>query len=329
MIRWAERAIAAILGGLFLLGLPSCLKDTENSSDILALAFLLANSGPVCTLHAATFDKPHSFLISDARDIVETVQREVPETETVKKYVRVNGNWTLLTLRRSGAHYFLGDMLFAESEVMDIPSGEGLAYSLAFNDSSLRWPMSGGYIRVPYVIDGGVPVATRNEIASAMAHWEDYSIVRFSPRTSEPGYIQFQDPGDGSCSANVGYLESARLVRLAEECGTGNAVHEIGHSLGLMHTQQRNDRDSHVLYYPDRTTAPSQYQKLGSAGLDIGRYDITSIMHYGSYFFPSGSLPVMTKLDGSLIAANRSALTTCDTYTVEQIHTNPSFNNKL
>lgn len=329
-IRVSLRLICRGLG-LTLMGicpLSQCMQqESDPSTDLIVLAFLAANSGPECTMHISTFDAPlYGISMSDS-NIPESA---MADGEQMRAYVQLNGKSTLLSLIKSGNNYFHGDMVFNESEISAIPvSEEGSYHSLAFNNSSYRWPMSGGFIRVPYVIDGGVPVGTQNEIQDAMTHWETHSIVRFAPRTSETGYIYFEDPGSSTCSANVGYSESPRTVRLGEACGTGNAVHEIGHVLGLMHTQQRNDRDNHIIYYPERTTAPSQYEKLGSAGLDIGRYDITSIMHYGSYFFPSGSEPVITTRTGALIAANRSALTTCDTYTVDQIHTDPAYNNKL
>ena len=61
----------------------------------------------------------------------------------------------------------------------------------------------------------------------------------------------------------------------------GIVLHEIGHVLGLVHTQQRSDRDNSIIIHEHQVQYPhhSQFwiQNTEAYGTD---YDYSSVMHY-------------------------------------------------
>jgi uncharacterized protein (TIGR03437 family) len=73
-----------------------------------------------------------------------------------------------------------------------------------------------------------------------------------------------------------------QLIRVPDTCSAGSLIHEIGHALGLLHEQERFDRNHSVtvLYQNiDRRFINNFDQTLSSR--DLGYYDYDSIMHYG------------------------------------------------
>lgn len=334
------RASSLYLALFLVAGLLHCsaFSSEEDSNDTLLLAVLIAqaNLGPECNRLSKTYDSTAPDTASAAPGLGPAVETASAADHLVWKYVQSPAGWVHAPLAVSPVGFVLGDMVFAEHQVRDFPPAAGWTgqnRGLAWADDSTRWPLVNGKIQVPYTIDGSANADTILKINQAIEHWEQYSIVDFIARTSETAYVEFVQPAEtGNCSANVGYSGTKQNVWLGTSCSTGNAVHEIGHVLGLMHTQQRNDRDSHIIVYEENILSSyvSQYAKLGSYGLDIGRYDVTSIMHYGSLSFAkSATAPTMTTFDGEWIAANRTALTTCDVYVAEQIHTDSRYNEAL
>lgn len=187
---------------------------------------------------------------------------------------------------------------------------------------SQRWP--GGVI--PYVIDAALP--DQGRVTSAITHWHQNTTIRLVPRTTEADYVRFV-VGSG-CSSYVGRIGGEQAISLHAACSTGNAIHEIGHAVGLWHEQSRQDRDNHVIIHSQNIESgyAHNFNKYG-AGMDAGAYDVGSIMHYPSTAFSVNGQPTITKRDGSLIAGQRNGLSSGDRLGVRILYSTPAVGDDL
>ena len=107
-------------------------------------------------------------------------------------------------------------------------------------------------------------------------------------------------------------------VWLSPECGVGAATHELGHTLGLFHTQTRWDRGTWIVYHEANVQADhhSEYE-LKPDALAIGPYDYGSIMSYGPYTFNNEHGSTM---DAPLPLGQREGPSRGDVAAVEWLH---------
>eukprot|EP00438_Fugacium_kawagutii_P005372 Skav215047 [mRNA] locus=scaffold2053:94299:105489:- [translate_table: standard] len=125
-----------------------------------------------------------------------------------------------------------------------------------------------------------------------------------------PGYCNsktaiFMHNNLNGCVADIGMWSSMRVLasgrnqdlNLGAPCRTcGVATHELLHSLGMAHEQQRPDRDRHITVLEHNIRPGKESQFYTRSGADTSqRYDIKSLMHYGAYAFSKapGQLPTM------------------------------------
>ncbi len=143
---------------------------------------------------------------------------------------------------------------------------------------------------VPYAFDPAVTQLNRDRSIDAMAEWEAVALVDFIPRTTESNYIYIRNSTGNSSS--VGMVGGGQNLNMVSWSFKFIIAHELGHALGLLHEQQRTDRDTYVQI----NTGNIDPTKLGNfttaaSSSFFGPYDFESVMHYGECAFTDCPCP--------------------------------------
>ncbi len=207
----------------------------------------------------------------------------------------------------------LSSSVEADADSSDIQFGVGI--------TAQRYRWSGGL--VPYTINSSLP--NQRRVTDAIAHWQQKTRIRFVRRTTSnasryPNYVNFI-PSSG-CWSHVGMRGGKQDIGLAGGCGTGSTIHEIGHAIGLWHEQSREDRDSfiRVNWSNITTSARHNFNQHITDGDDHGRYDYSSLMHYGTHAFSRNGQPTITVLQSRGTIGQRNGLSNGDVAAIRAMY---------
>jgi len=235
--------------------------------------------------------------------------------------VYIIGGDTLHVRKIDDKYIWEGDIVLTEEQLT--PGDEKGA---GINSSIRRW-----YCTVYYKINSNLEYR-RADILAAIAHIESSTLVDFTewtdPELKIQNYVEFVWDASG-CSSNMGMIGGKQYIWLADWAKKGTIVHEIGHTIGLIHEHSKSERDKYVevLYnniqpFPDDPNfLKNNFDKMTTRYISPG-FDFESIMLYHSYAFSKGepNYPTILKKDGGKIYPSGNSLTPVDIDIINEIY---------
>lgn len=182
---------------------------------------------------------------------------------------------------------------------------------LAIAGGVTKWPNN----TIVYVISD-LSSQVRSELQKSFDEWSSKTNIQFKERTNESNYVTISSSGSNSNSgvATLGMYGSRGYIRLGLQATAVVIIHEIGHTLGYIHEQNRSDRDDYLSINFDniQDNAKDQFYKSSSATSLTGQLDVNSIMMYGSYTFSKNGRPTITDLNGNTLPRREARLSSGD-----------------
>ena len=284
--------------GLFLFLFSSCLREVEDYSKVV---------------------------YNDDNNIIEKNEK--------KELIKLSSGETIVKV---GDEYFYSDDIKLSEEQFLSLKNYGILFSKSTYDYNPKKSSSGvpvtpesgmasydnristSFGLTPYVgkfwsmarfkFNKNITPSQERAIRSAIRYIENETNVRFYDATNDPDrhpqhgfvYPNIVFTASNVNNSPVGRIGGNQIVNI-HNFTLGTIVHEICHSLGMLHEQCRPDRDKYIDINYQNIISGKEYNfnKINHNYFMLGSFDFESIMCYNSYSFSKNGLPTMTKKDGT------------------------------
>ncbi|XP_054264562.1 astacin-like [Macrosteles quadrilineatus] len=227
---------------------------------------------------------------------------------------------------------------FGESQMSYLNIGNRINDYKYYEHEYKLWPLG----VVPYTFNekANFSISDKKIILGAMRIIEDVLLsrkisdrwcqIKFVPKKSyHKDYVEIFNNGPGKCFSNMGYVTGKQVLSLGEGCiDTGNVIHELCHTLGMVHEHQAPFRDNYVkVHWENIKKETLKDYTINHGYRDFGlEYDYKSIMHYDSHALgemPSGKwafVTTMTARDPSITLVRNEKLSYRDKIKLELMY---------
>ena len=193
---------------------------------------------------------------------------------------------------------------------------------LSISYTKYLWPQVGGIYQVPYIETGSSSTLTSaiNDFNADFA-----GLIQFVARSGQANYVNITVDGDGSTEgfSNVGMLGGEQTLECGSGCTLATWLHEMGHTVGLLHEHQRPDRGNYItlqLQNADLPNVPGNFTLFLYDYQTIGLYDYASVMHYGAFDFTQAGLPVIESIPAGIPLSNEAGYSAGDLDQIERLY---------
>ncbi|HEY0704543.1 MAG TPA: choice-of-anchor D domain-containing protein [Candidatus Acidoferrales bacterium] len=193
--------------------------------------------------------------------------------------------------------------------------------TLSISYTTNLWPSVDGVFQIPYIITG-----SSTSLSTAITNFNQTftGFIQLVARSSQSNYVNISVEGDGNEGfSNVGMVGGEQSLNCGAGCDVGTWIHEMGHTVGLLHEHQRPDRASYItlnLVNADLPNVPGNFTLIGYDSQTIGLFDHASIMEYGAFDFSKAGLPVIESIPPGMPLSNDSAYSAGDIDGVERLY---------
>ncbi|XP_025041121.1 astacin-like metalloendopeptidase isoform X1 [Pelodiscus sinensis] len=186
------------------------------------------------------------------------------------------------------------------------------------------WPKSSnGLVIIPFVISSSYSPEEKALIIEAIQEYETLTCIHFVDRTTETDYIHIS-PKDG-CWSYFGKIGGSQMVSVHNGgcMRKGIIQHELNHALGMLHEQNRNDRDKYVVIAWQYISPGDFYHFKPTRANNLGlEYDYSSVMHYHRFAFSntSGKATIIPFPDSRVRIGQRHGLSNLDVAKINKLY---------